>query len=133
MRVAFYDRIPNTLDVAAADLIPLDDEGTTFLLTRVNVPESGRGCGRGSRLLKEVCAEADKHHATLLLEVIPSGPLDEAALCDWYSRNGFVPVTRPKDFVLDWWRKVVPSLHGRPEDSFAPFVLTMRRTPREDT
>lgn len=98
MKTSFYERIEDSVHVLAADLIQMAGDnllpyygsaGGLYLLTRVNVPKEHRGEGLGSRLLKMVTDEADANEATLILEVVPSGPLSSAALQEWYERNGF--------------------------------------------
>jgi hypothetical protein len=45
--------------------------------------------GHATKLMQEVCSEADKENIMLLLHVEPYGEMDKAALQDWYSRLGF--------------------------------------------
>lgn len=59
------------------------------MITRINVPDEHRGNRLGSKLLKEICEDADKEQITLWLEIMPSGPLDYDALESWYKRYGF--------------------------------------------
>lgn len=98
MKTSFYERIGGGVHVLAADLIEMPETsrppgygstGNLYLLTRINVPEAHRGNRLGSRLLKMVTDEADANQATLILEVVPSGPLSSASLQEWYERNGF--------------------------------------------
>jgi len=72
---------------AVADLSMVDEK--VWELNRINVPESSRGLGHGSRLLRKVTGEADQEGVTLVLGVYPSGSLDYDALVSWYERNGF--------------------------------------------
>lgn len=59
------------------------------VITRINVPVASRGKGLGSKLLDEVCRDADAEGVTLYLEVLPSGGLTLRQLTTWYERNGF--------------------------------------------
>ena len=72
---------------SVADLVVIN--GELYLLTRVNVPHIHRGVGLGSRILDEVCKDADKHGVTLQLEVVPSGGLNFHQLTRWYEKRGF--------------------------------------------
>lgn len=111
MRTSFYDRIPDSFGLLAADLIPLDELKKEFLLTRINVPEKHRGKGFGSALLKKVTDEADRCYAVIHLEVVPSGPLNAAALQEWYERNGFfrvAPSPTERSSAIKMWRPPNP-------------------------
>jgi len=70
-----------------ADLVSTDDG--RYLITRINVPVRSRNVGMGSRILDEVCKDADANDITLVLEVIPSGGLTFHDLARWYERRGF--------------------------------------------
>jgi len=70
-----------------ADLISVDSG--EYLLTRVNVPDKYRNAGIGSRILDEICKDADENGVTLVLEVVPSGGLTFHDLVRWYERRGF--------------------------------------------
>lgn len=59
---------------------------------RINVPASHRGKGIGSKLLREICADADSENTELRLVVSPSGDLNFTDLYEWYSRYGFIDV-----------------------------------------
>lgn len=73
---------------AIADLTP-EFVPNTWTITRINVPKPSRGKGIGTKLLNEICAEADRNKVTLTLEIMPSGDLDYGALHAWYLRHGF--------------------------------------------
>ena len=51
---------------------------------------NNRGKKIGSKLLKEICYEADKQKENLHLEIQPSGGLTYDQLSAWYERYGFV-------------------------------------------
>lgn len=59
------------------------------LIHRINVPHPHRGKGIGSRLLKEICEDADRDGVTLVLYAYASGGLPMEQLVMWYERNGF--------------------------------------------
>lgn len=63
----------------------------TRTITRINVPHEHRGRGLGTKLLRQILADADAEGVALSLEIMPSGPLDYAALEAWYRRWGFRP------------------------------------------
>lgn len=73
---------------AIADVCRL---GSHYVITRINVSEEYRGRGYGSKLLKEICNDADNEGATLMLECVSSGEMDDMDLAQWYIRNGFTP------------------------------------------
>ena len=73
-----------------ADLVKPGELTKGWTITRINVPSQNRGHGFGTRLLKQICSDADKENVSLWLEPYPSGDLDYQALVDWYSRHGFV-------------------------------------------
>jgi GNAT superfamily N-acetyltransferase len=62
-----------------------------WLITRVEVNRRHRGKGVASRLLDEVCADADRERATLLLAIEPDGTgLGFEELEAFYRRRGFI-------------------------------------------
>lgn len=61
-----------------------------FYITRVNTPESNRGKGAASNLLKQVLAEADAEGVHLYLDIVPSTGLTFDQLEAWYKRLGFI-------------------------------------------
>ena len=88
MKSCFFDSESR----AIADVCKYHPDGAKFdgyMITRINVPHEFRGCGLGSRLLREICDAADAEGQTLWLEIAPSGPLDYDALRAWYMRYGF--------------------------------------------
>lgn len=72
---------------AVVDLSEVDHG--MYEVNRVNVPTQHRGYGHGSRLLRQVCADADTTQSTLVLYIHPTGPLDYLSLAAWYLRRGF--------------------------------------------
>jgi ribosomal protein S18 acetylase RimI-like enzyme len=81
------ERLPQ---VGIADLTNIGEMVPgTMTLTRINIPAHHRGQGHGSKFLKHICEEADKHGVALSLEIMPSGPLNYYALAEWYKRHGF--------------------------------------------
>jgi predicted GNAT family acetyltransferase len=75
--------------VAIADLYEGWGLKSTWMVSRVNVPEKHRGNGYGSILLKTVTNDADQEGITLRLEIFPSGQMSYEQLEAWYRRNGF--------------------------------------------
>jgi predicted GNAT family acetyltransferase len=72
---------------AIADLV--DYYGKGMLITRINVPTSSRGKGAGSKLLRQIIADADRTNTVLYLEVVPTGTMNEEQLTKWYESYGF--------------------------------------------
>jgi len=58
-------------------------------LRRIGIEEPHRGKGLGSRLLRDICRDADRERITLWLIAHTSGPLSNAELAAWYRRYGF--------------------------------------------
>lgn len=83
---------------AIADVAELGDE---HWLTRINVPLEYRRLGYGERLLKQVCAEADRCGITLLLGIEPSGDATEAVLTAWYMKHGFKYKSDDDNIVME--------------------------------
>lgn len=73
--------------IAIADLTDYYGEG--LIITRINVPIQYRGLGHGSKLLDEICGEADMDGIKLHLEISPSDGLDYNQLDAWYRKRGF--------------------------------------------
>lgn len=62
-----------------------------YIITQVAVRPEHRGKGAASRLLDEVCRNADHERVRLLLSVDPDGTgLSASALRSFYERHGFV-------------------------------------------
>jgi ribosomal protein S18 acetylase RimI-like enzyme len=72
-----------------ADLVQPGEMAPFWVITRINVPREHRGQGLGSKMLKEICADADKEGCSLGLDVSPSDGLDYDQLVAWYKRYGF--------------------------------------------
>lgn len=86
MKTCYHTKLGG-YQAAIADLC--DYYGQGLILTRINVPKDFRNQGHGGRLLDEICAEADKDHIWLYLEISPSGGLDYDQLQTWYESRGF--------------------------------------------
>jgi len=85
----YYERI-GVAQCAIADVIRYG--GTSYLITRINVPVLSRGEGYGRRLLAKIIEDADMGGWDLLLEVVPGGgdgDMGFKELAQWYWRNGF--------------------------------------------
>jgi ribosomal protein S18 acetylase RimI-like enzyme len=59
---------------------------------RINVPAPHRGKGIASKLLREICDDADSENLEVRLVVLPSGDLNFTDLYEWYGRYGFTDV-----------------------------------------
>ena len=66
-----------------------DADPNEYYIHRINVPDGSRGLGHGSKILKQICDDADREGAVLILDVVASGPLGFDELVAWYSRYGF--------------------------------------------
>jgi len=77
----------HTISATIIDLMQL----TTgeWYISRINTPYLHREEGYASRLLKEVCAEADQEGVTLVLTPVSTGAMSYKALVKWYIRVGF--------------------------------------------
>lgn len=80
-------------DVSLAVVDTTDYYGHGVIITRVNVPRKHRGQGVGTKILKMLLADADKHGVTLWLEISASDGLTWEQLEAWYKKHGF-----------KWWR-----------------------------
>lgn len=65
-----------------------------WILNRIQVNRDYRGQGIGTRLLIQICEEADRNGDTLWLGVSPDGPGYFKRLVAWYRRHGFKPLKR---------------------------------------
>lgn len=73
--------------------IPAHMRGGIREITNVYTSEAKRGHGDASKLLKQVCDEADKERIVLMLIPKPfDDGLDELRLMAWYSRHGFMAI-----------------------------------------
>jgi GNAT superfamily N-acetyltransferase len=63
--------------------------GSTWELASMDVPESKRGLGLGSALMKKACELADHRGLVLVALVEPSGGLSRNQIEAWNERNGF--------------------------------------------
>ena len=72
--------------MASIDLTPYDKG---WMITRIFVPEEGRGQGFDSQVLNLVLEDADAEGAILYLEVHPYGCVEHQQLEAWYRQHGF--------------------------------------------
>jgi GNAT superfamily N-acetyltransferase len=86
MRDSYYERC-GSFSIAVLDLMQDDD---FWWVTRISVPPAFRGKGIGSRLLTQVCADADRCGVDLCIHVASYGRMSDADLIAWYGRYGFV-------------------------------------------
>lgn len=90
-------------DTATRSVVDLTEYGETgkrptgLIITRINVPKEHRRQGIGTKLMKEICQEADDTGTILWLEVASyndGGPNNDQ-LYDWYEKFGFKGAMSP--------------------------------------
>lgn len=68
-------------------------ERAIWLITSLGVPVKNRRKGHGTRMLRKVCAQADREGAILCLSVADDGTgMGDLALRLWYAKHGFIPI-----------------------------------------
>lgn len=89
MKTCYID--VDTRAICDLSLVTRPDEALQiYEVNRVNTPETSRGKGVASRLMRErVLAEADAEGVGLQLYIQPTGGLDWTDLASWYFRLGF--------------------------------------------
>jgi GNAT superfamily N-acetyltransferase len=87
MKNSFFVKLEDPIGLAVLDVV--EYYTSSYMITRVYIPQAHRGKGLGSRLLKEVCEEADKADIRLFLVIAPSEGLTYDQLDAWYRRYGF--------------------------------------------
>jgi hypothetical protein len=86
---------------------PTDDWTNVFMYSDRTIPVLYSNL----RELKKVTDDADRCNAVIHLEVVPSGPLNAAALQEWYERNGFfrvAPSPTERSSAIKMWRPPNP-------------------------
>lgn len=75
-----------------------------WIITSIDVRPDHRGQGAGSRLLRDIIADADREGVNLYLSVDAdsSGGLSNQQLRDWYMRHGFKPLNLKSEFESSW-------------------------------
>lgn len=75
-----------------------------WLITSIYVRPDQRGLGAGSRLLRDIIADADTENVNLYLTIAAdsSGGLTEDQLRDWYMRHGFKPIELGDQWESQW-------------------------------
>ena len=106
--VHLRDKPESFPQIAIADLVS-EMVPNTLTITRINVPSAHRGNGHGSKLLDQICADADREEIRLSLEIFPSGSLDYDELKEWYIRHGFKASKKYPGFYI---RKPQPRKHN---------------------
>jgi ribosomal protein S18 acetylase RimI-like enzyme len=61
-----------------------------YFITAVLVKPNMRRRGYGTKLLQEICKEADAIKASLALDVLSSGEMTNEELKNWYWKFGFI-------------------------------------------
>jgi predicted GNAT family N-acyltransferase len=92
-----YIKLENPAGLAVVDAMRVieayKDQGSAYLITRVNVPERHRQSGVGTALMQQAIDRADKEKKVLLLDPHPSASgMSRTKLREWYSRFGFVSI-----------------------------------------
>jgi GNAT superfamily N-acetyltransferase len=81
------------LKLSYCTAVPPNMRGGIREITNIYTLESKRGQGDASRLLKEVCDEADKERMVLVIMPEPFDKgLNELELIQWYARHGFIAI-----------------------------------------
>lgn len=89
MKTCYFDlRTRVIADLIHGDLLGFPPD--TMVISRINVPQSHRGKGLGTKILKEILKDADSERVKLVLEPLASGGLNRDQLISWYRRNGFI-------------------------------------------
>lgn len=83
MKPGERERLGATLRVGVSTVIPLSMRSKVREITHLHVPEADRGQQLGSKLMRQVCREADEAGITLILTCPNS-------LRTWYGRLGFI-------------------------------------------
>lgn len=96
----FSINIPNFLLPAICDISRLLTHDDTWEVNRINVPIKARGQGYGRQLMNKLTTWADEYHQTLVLNINPSGPLNQDDLKLWYMKNGFVKYSHSMPYEL---------------------------------
>lgn len=87
---------------ATASLLKLNDD--RWIVSGVETRSSQRGNGAGSRLLAQICADADREDVTLILMVSSDctpGSLTNEQLTEWYRRHGFIQMADIGEFAME--------------------------------
>lgn len=112
----FYRFAHNGVEIGAFCLEDIhEDQEVSVSLIKVRRPMLGQG--HGTRMLEALCALADKHEVALRMEVVPTGPLNDVNLTDWYSRRGFIPAEAS---FMDEGPVMSRSPHAGPEETPTP-------------
>jgi N-acetylglutamate synthase-like GNAT family acetyltransferase len=112
----FYRFVHEGMEIGAFCLDDIhEDQEVSVSLIKVRRPMLG--LGHGTRMLEALCALADKHEIALRMEVVPTGPLNEVNLTDWYSRRGFIPAEAS---YMDEGPVMSRSPQAQPEKAFTP-------------
>lgn len=84
-----------SLTIGVCKALPPEMRPVTRELSELLVPVASRHEGQATRLMHQVCDEADKERITLVLFVDPfdEPDLGRSQLADWYARRfGFIPI-----------------------------------------
>ncbi len=83
---------PASLKLSYSMAMPANLRGGLLEVSHVLTPESDRGQGHASRLIEQVCAEADAAGKLLLVRPLPFDvpELTQDQLTDWYLGFGFL-------------------------------------------
>lgn len=116
LKLTYSETLADPLRLAVIDMIPYADG---LMITRINTPREHRRKGIATRLLRQLCTDADvfSQRTRLYLQVVQSGDMSERALTAWYKRYGFRDIPGHYIMVRDPGRYALP-----PERSHADTV-----------
>ena len=77
----------NKFCIGIADLTNYYSKG--LVITRINIPVAFRRQGYGTKLLDQICKDADISKTVLFLEIVSSGDMPYNNLILWYKSKGF--------------------------------------------
>ncbi|MCK9898378.1 hypothetical protein [Frankia sp. AgB32] len=86
---------------SGADITLFDISDGLWEITRIKTPAAGRRQQGATRLLRRVCADADRDGVDLAIDATPykeKGNISRAALVGWLSRSGFT--RHPEGFLI---------------------------------
>lgn len=83
MKPGKYQHGPATCKLRYSPVIPSNLRGHMLEITSIFTPESERGKGYASAMLREICQQASREGKALML--MP----DNRDLATWYARHGF--------------------------------------------
>jgi ribosomal protein S18 acetylase RimI-like enzyme len=105
MKLTYAEVLYDPPRLAVIDLIAYADG---LLVTRINTPREHRRKGVATKLLRELCTDADRERTRLYLQVVPTADMNERALTAWYKRYGWREIPNHFIYVRDPGRYTLP-------------------------